>query len=476
MKCISTEKHCGHSFVAASEMVVSVTDKCHEQISKIQEMVIPNCRLVVGEMGKNLDASKHLISQVRSSMTSRVRKMKDILDDLLSKNMKDLTDIEHIIINEYQAEEHKMKEHIDLLQGILNEFEKRGKKREPDEIMAIYNKIQKLKEIPSLKLHHDLPSFEEGELKNENLEALFGKLTIPGSLQRPLQKLHPQKPKLSPKILKVKAIHVPGIDRCRHISCMKSNKAWMGDELGNLVQIDPKGNEIQQIKTHHYKHQPTGFHSLTKEDELLFIDQYDDSISKLIPGKEKKVVLTFKDWTPISIHVSHTSGDLLVGMMDDRMQKAKVVRFDESGKELKQYELDQESKRRLYSCPHYLTENINGDIIVSDWEKQVVAAVGLTGNHRFDYDAEGGHPPGTVFEPSGICTDILGNILVCDNNDHLDDSVHMLDQDGRFLCLILRLPSSTLERRIRAIGMDDKYNLWVGDVDSNEIRVYKYLE
>ena len=255
---------------------------------------------------------------------------------------------------------------------------------------------------------------------------------------------------------------------------MKSKKTWVGDELGNLAEIDPKGNEIQKIKTHHYKQQPTGFHAVTLEDKLL--DQFDDTISKLESSKKKKVVVKFKEWTPISICVSHASGDLLVGMVDDSQQKAKVVRYDAAGKELTQYEFHENSKKRLYNRPHYLAENVNGDIVVSDWEKQVVVAVGFTGNHRFDYDAEGGHPPGTIFEPSGICTDVLGNILVCDNNDHLDDSVHMLDQDGRFLCLILRLQSSTLERRIRALGMDDSCNLWIGDVDTNEIRVYKYLE
>ncbi|XP_061182381.1 uncharacterized protein LOC133190710 [Saccostrea echinata] len=476
MRCISTEKHHGHSFVAASEMVVSMKDKCCEQISKIKETVIPNCRLVIEELGKNLDTSKHMLSQIRSTMTSRIRQLKDLLDEFSSKNMKDLTDIEQILINEYKAEEHKMAEHIALLQAVVEEYEKKGKKMESGDLMSIYNRIQKLKEIPSLKLHHDLPSFEEGELNTETLEALFGKLFIPASLQGPMQNIHPKKLKLAKKIQKVKAIHVPDIDRCRHISCMKSNKCWVGDELGNLVEIDPKGNEIQKIKTHHYKQQPTGFHAVTKDDELLFIDQYDDSISKLIPGKKKKVLVTFKGWTPISIHVSHVTSDLLVGMMDDSMEKAKVVRYCESGKELKQYEFDENSKKRLYSCPHYIAENINGDIVASDWEKQVVVAVGLTGNHRFDYDAEGGHPPGTIFEPSGICTDVLGNILVCDNNDHMDDSVHMLDKDGRFLCLILRLPASTLERRIRAIGMDNKYNLWVGDIDTNEIRVYKYIE
>lgn len=138
MKCISTEKHHGHSFVAASEMVVSMRDKCHEEIAKIKDTIIPNCRLVVQELGKNQDTSKHLLSQVRTTMTSKIRKMKDILDDILSNNMKELTDIEHVLMHEYQDEVHKMNEHLARLQEVLDEFEKKGQHMESGDLMSIY--------------------------------------------------------------------------------------------------------------------------------------------------------------------------------------------------------------------------------------------------------------------------------------------------------------------------------------------------
>lgn len=105
-----------------------------------------------------------------------------------------------------------------------------------------------------------------------------------------------------------------------------------------------------------------------------------------------------------------------------------------------------------------------------------MVVVGMIGNYCFDYDVEGGYLLGIIFEFSGICIDILGNILVCDNNDYLDDSVYMLDKDGRFFCFFLCFLFFSLERRIWVLGVDDSCNLWIGDVDINEIRVYKYLE
>lgn len=42
----------------------------------------------------------------------KIRKMKDILDDILFNNMKELMDIEYILMYEYQDEVYKMNEYF----------------------------------------------------------------------------------------------------------------------------------------------------------------------------------------------------------------------------------------------------------------------------------------------------------------------------------------------------------------------------
>lgn len=42
----------------------------------------------------------------------KIRKMKDILDDILFNNMKELMDIEYVLMNEYQDEVYKMNEYF----------------------------------------------------------------------------------------------------------------------------------------------------------------------------------------------------------------------------------------------------------------------------------------------------------------------------------------------------------------------------
>lgn len=42
----------------------------------------------------------------------KIRKMKDILDDILFNNMKELIDIEYVLMYEYQDEVYKMNEYF----------------------------------------------------------------------------------------------------------------------------------------------------------------------------------------------------------------------------------------------------------------------------------------------------------------------------------------------------------------------------
>ena len=75
-----------------------------------------------------------------------------------------------------------------------------------------------------------------------------------------------------------------------------------------------------------------------------------------------------------------------------------------------------------------------------------------------------------MFGPCGICTDVLGHILVCDG---VSDTVDLLDQDGRFLSFILS--SQRGIKPPRGVCVDDENNLYVGQL-TNTVKVYKYLQ
>ena len=122
--------------------------------------------------------------------------------------------------------------------------------------------------------------------------------------------------------------------------------------------------------------------------------------------------------------------------------------------------------QELCSYPHYITENINGDICTSDYNKHAVVLVNKSGQHRFFYTGQG-----LRFFPWGICTDVLGHILVC---DEASKSVHLLDQDGGLLSFILSEQQGI--NHPRGLCVDDENNLYVGQYGTNTVTVYKYLQ
>uniref|UniRef100_K1QUJ7 Tripartite motif-containing protein 2 n=1 Tax=Magallana gigas TaxID=29159 RepID=K1QUJ7_MAGGI len=111
-----------------------------------------------------------------------------------------------------------------------------------------------------------------------------------------------------------------------------------------------------------------------------------------------------------------------------KKRKTKVTRYNKTGTEIQNIQRDNNGQV-LYSTPHYITDNMNGDVSVSDYYSNAVVVVNKSGQHRFSYTGQE-----TGFTPYGICTDVLGHILVC---DLLSDTVYLLDQDGQFLSILL---------------------------------------
>ena len=122
-------------------------------------------------------------------------------------------------------------------------------------------------------------------------------------------------------------------------------------------------------------------------------------------------------------------------------------------------------EQQLYSNPDYITENINGDICTSDYGIRAVVVVNKSGHHRFSYSGQK-----SVFYPYGICTDVVGHIIVC--NAYFENrTVDILDQDGQFLRFLLQPPDIILPR---SVCTDDENNL-VGQ-HLTTVTVFKYLQ
>lgn len=256
---------------------------------------------------------------------------------------------------------------------------------------------------------------------------------------------------------------------CRHISCLPSGRVWVSDEKHNLILTNTTGAPLHQVKDL-CKHVYIGSHAVNRESELIYIDRK-YRIKTL--SSDMETTSTFihtpeSSFKPRCVYWSPSTDDLLVGMYEKKRQEGKVARYNNT-KKLIQTIQHCKKGQTLYSKPYYITENNNGDVVVSDFTRAVVVTE-RGGKYRFSYS---GPTSESNLMPLGICTDPLSHILVC-----ALVNIHMIDKDGQFL----RYLPITSESNDKVI--DDTYSLsydvnthrlWVGSQWTNKVRVYNYI-
>ncbi|XP_065937096.1 uncharacterized protein [Magallana gigas] len=263
------------------------------------------------------------------------------------------------------------------------------------------------------------------------------------------------------------SLTVTGVRGCHHISCVTSDRVWVSDHRNNLMLTDTTGVPLHRVEDSCRGY--GGSHTVNSESELIYINR-NDNINKL--SKDMKTTTTFIErtdstWDPRCVYWSPSTGDLLVGMWN--YDTGKVTRYNQSG-QLTQTIQYHNTGQGLYSIPHYITENNNGDVVVSDSINIMFGTVVVTergGRHRFSYT---GPPSGSRLDPIGICTDALSHILVCDSRTN---TVQMLDKDGQFLSHLL---TKSQEMGVPlSLSYDvNTHRLWVGSW-YNKVCVYRYI-
>eukprot|EP00105_Crassostrea_gigas_P039223 XP_019923371.1 PREDICTED: uncharacterized protein LOC105329701 [Crassostrea gigas] len=262
------------------------------------------------------------------------------------------------------------------------------------------------------------------------------------------------------------------VDHCYHISCVTSDRVWVSDG-NNLILTDTTGVplEPQPVKDLCSDDIFTGngLHTVNSENELIYINRNYD-INKL--SMDMKTTTTFIErtdstWVPLCVYWSPSSGDLLVMMLRRLPWGCKVTRYNQSG-QLAQTIQHDNTELGLYRVPHHITENNNGDVVVSDFEFGAVVVTERGGRHRFSYT---GPPSGPVLLPCGICTDALSHILVCDGTTK---TVQMLDKDGQFLSHLLSEPQEMGPPWSLSYDVNT-HRLWVGSWWDKKVCVYRYI-
>lgn len=413
------------------------------------------CRALLTHIKKNDAKIPEIeISIIRSEMQKKGNELKYAIDNVLD----DLCNIQkRKLLREIYKKKKKLIRYIASLQS----YERRYELLCSTKLALIFCKKSKLlgnKDNPLIKKQGQL--FPCGQLEIKAGFVLLNEIHLSVRGKR----VFTQECLLQtfPKPLLKRTFEVKGINACFHISCGKQNKFYVSSQ-NRLILTNIEGDtlNVRDITSHGEINSSIGgfgIHAIDKNQDIVYINKEFDIVSGSHNIRLKKKI----DWIPQCVHCSLTTGDILVGVWNCKANTAQVVRYY-SGREMS---ISHYNGQKLYSRPLYITENKNGDIVVSDPIYGGVVVTDRGGNRSFFYT---GHS--TKFCPRGICTDALSNILVCNTFEH---KIEILNKEGKFLLDLL-----TEEYGIRlpfSLGYNVcSHEFFVGSKENNVVSVFRFL-
>ncbi|XP_056007475.1 uncharacterized protein LOC125672635 [Ostrea edulis] len=436
--CKCCTDHRTHALVDLRTAYQTKRQQHREIIDNIRSETLYNCRVLLAGIQTDIQSCPPQICHRQSQqMSTKAQRLKDRIDTVVC-------DVK-LLIDRIQQQKRKMNRQLVHLQNYEDRYEQSANRAVQFLLFIKTSRVPQIKNSPS-----------------QLLSVITEIQMTTGKRQVGIDECV--------KLMSTPVLHtsvcVTGVSRVFHISRVMSDRVWVSDKH-NLILTDTTGDTIHRVTDIAWYRG----HTVNSSGELIYIDS-DDNINKLSTDNKTltRLIQSTSPWRPRCVYCSPSTGDLMVGMSNTDTKTAKVTRYNSSGQHILTIEHDN-TGHTLYSRPLYITENNNGDIIVSDYINSNRGAVVVTergGRHRFSYT---GPPSGSSLAPCGICTDALSHILVCDYNTH---TVQMIDKDGHFLSLLLTQHGIN---RPCSLNYDDKTHLlWVGSDDTNTVSVYRYLQ
>lgn len=446
------------------ERNVCVLKREHQQelIDFIRSDVLFYRRFLLLCIRSDVETFHNEISHCRSEMLRKAKTIKIRFDDILDSISSEYGSLLNKIILKQRV---KTIRHIAKMQMYEEKYELSGNiplRCFKFRMNILHSKLQKR----HILVQHSQLCFND-TLNREDVVDLLSKIKMNETKERSISVDRMLKI-IYPSVLHENlSTSVATLNCCLHISCLPDDKVWICDK-SKLVLMDTRGVVHHRLNDIWNPVHITGLHSVNWKQELIYINS-DSNLIKLSKDTKTKSIFFKREkskWRPQCVVCSHLSGDVLVGIWELLTDTGKIIRFNSTGEVKGTIEKDKNNDN-LYKNPMYITENSNGDIVVSDWNRSLVVT-DCGGRHRFSYT---GHPTGSGLSPCGTCTDVFSNILVCDNKTH---TVQLIDKDGTFMHFLLTGSDEILEPW--GLGYDiNSHLLWVGSYNNNVVNVHRYI-
>ncbi|XP_052701326.1 E3 ubiquitin-protein ligase TRIM36-like [Crassostrea angulata] len=443
MLCV-TIKHKSHEISELSDKI--------EELLKVIATENDRLQSFRHELERILDHTTKLLSSISSiyklrkdEVTARGEEWIKLIEKTVKKLHQELDDMhkEHeAVLQKQKRKFEEMIRRMDDMNGKTVEFQKSKNVTEMQTFVPVIQKQESLSDVSQYsfpKLYaYKIDEYLENQLKEKEL---------PGGIISAI-----------PTVTSVIDTGFPADEeyktRLYDMAVTDDNKVWMGGASGELKLFDLQGNlhHTVNITTH-------GMYLCTYNKQVVYSGT---QAVRMISDTDTVVTMfTTGDWEPYGV-TSTASGDLLVCLRKD--DQTKVVRYSSTGTVLHEIQYDSQCQL-LYKWAVYITENVNRDIIVTDWEKNAVIAVDRLGIFRYSYSDKD-----TKFAVSSVTTDSVGHVVVTDFGGN---KIHMLDRDGRFLRYIIPEGGINNPRAVCILGHGE---MMVGECLTGIAKRIKYLE
>nr|XP_022311932.1 uncharacterized protein LOC111117143 [Crassostrea virginica] len=239
-----------------------------------------------------------------------------------------------------------------------------------------------------------------------------------------------------------KSLSVSGVNNCLHISCVTPDRVWVSDEDNIILTDTATGKQLHSVEDP--LGLPTGIHTVNCQGELIYICKEFNIIKLCNDMKTTTTLIKHTDttWEPQCVYCSPSSGDLLIGMCredtDTYTCTGKVMRDNNTGKYKQTIPHNDNTPHTLYRDPRFITENNNGDVLLSDLSRRAVVVTSVQMLDRdgqfLSYVLTRYRTPG-MNKPWGLSYDVTTHVVYVGSGSYNNNTMSLCRYINRHLHL-----------------------------------------